>query len=386
MATARRVSEGGRTKVLFILDAFPDPHAGTEGQFWLLLNRLDRERFAPSVLLLRPSPFLQANLKDTPLEVLNVSRLKSLSGLRRIWSAARRARQAGFRLAHIFFNDSAIAFPLPLRLAGLRVIASRRDLGFWYTRGNLPLLRFNARFIDSIVANCKAVKDVVVAQEHYRAERVQVIYNGITRSEPRSDVAAARSGLPDAARTIAIVANLRPLKRIVDAITALAQLGPDAADVNLVVVGEDRDNDGGTSHRQELEQLAASLGVAGRVRFTGKLSDPMPVISASSVCVLCSETEGLSNAIIEYMFAGKPVVCTDAGGNAELVQDGVNGYVVRIGDPSALAAALRRVLESPALSQQFGSKSAEIALSLFDPQSMVHQHMRLYDRLVAGAP
>ena len=86
------------------------------------------------------------------------------------------------------------------------------------------------------------------------------------------------------------------------------------------------------------------------------------------------------------MFAGKPVVCTDAGGNAELVQDGVNGYVVRIGDPSALAAALRRVLESPALSQQFGSKSAEIALSLFDPQSMVHQHMRLYDRLVEGAP
>ena len=240
MATARRVSEGDRTKVLFILDAFPDPHAGTEGQFWLLLNRLDRERFAPSVLLLRPSPFLQANLKDTPLEVLNVSRLKSLSGLRRIWSAARRARKAGFRLAHIFFNDSAIAFPLPLRLAGLRVIASRRDLGFWYTPGNLPLLRFNARFIDSIVANCKAVKDVVVAQEHYRAERVQVIYNGITRSAPRSHVAAtAPPALPAAARTIAIVANLRPLKRIADAITALAQLGPDATDVNLVVVGED---------------------------------------------------------------------------------------------------------------------------------------------------
>jgi glycosyltransferase involved in cell wall biosynthesis len=382
MATAHRLSSGRKLKLLFILDAFPDPHAGTEGQFWLLFNRLDRSRIEPAILLLRPSPFLSANVKDVPLKVLDVTSVKSPRALWRIAGAVRWAKREGFEVAHIFFNDSAVVFPIPLRLAGLRVIVSRRDLGFWYTSATMPLLRLNARFVNAAVANCNAVKRVAHDKEGIPAQRIHVIYNGIIRGESGGSASTReRFGLPRDARLIVIVANLRPLKRNADAVRALGALPGELSDVDLVFVGEDRDGDGGDSHRRELEELARSLRVERRIHFTGKLPDPMPIVAEATVCMLCSETEGLSNAVIEYMLAGKPVVCTDVGGNAELVADGHNGFVIRVGDVTAIAAALVRLLADADLARRMGQWSRERALSLFDPQRMLIEHMALYQRL-----
>lgn len=386
MATAHRLSSGRKLKLLFILDAFPDPHAGTEGQFWLLFNRLDRSRIEPAILLLRASQFLSVNVRDVPLKALNVTSVKSPRALWRIAGAVRWAKRAGFEVAHIFFNDSAVVFPIPLRLAGLRVIVSRRDLGFWYTGTTLPLLRLNARYVDAAVANCNAVKQVVHAKEGIPAHSIHVIYNGIIREEARADAGVReRFGLPRDARLIVIVANLRPLKRNADAVRALGALPGEFADVNLVFVGEDRDGDGGDSHRRELEELARSLRVAQRIHFTGKLPDPMPVVAEATVCMLCSETEGLSNAVIEYMLAGKPVVCTDVGGNPELIEHGRNGYVVPVGDVAQLASRLAELLRSPALREQFGRHSEARAGRLFAAAETCRAHEDLYLSLARAA-
>lgn len=382
MATAHRLSSGRKLKLLFILDAFPDPHAGTEGQFWLLFNRLDRAALEPAILLLRPSPFLSANVQDVPLKVLNVTSVKSPSALWRIAGAVRWAKREGFEVAHIFFNDSAVVFPIPLRLAGLRVIVSRRDLGFWYSSATMPLLRLNARFVDAAVANCNAVKRVVHDKEGIPAQRIHVIYNGIIRSEIGSSAGIReRFGLPPYARLIVIVANLRPLKRNADAIRALGALPGELSDINVVFVGEDRDGDGGNSHRRELEDLARSLGVERRIHFTGKVPDPMPIVAEATLCMLCSETEGLSNAVIEYMLAGKPVVCTDVGGNAELVAHGENGFVVPVGDVPAMVASLTQLLGSEQRRVAFGRESAARAARLFSTDAMCREHHRLYESL-----
>lgn len=383
MATANRLTQAGKLKVLFILDAFPDPGAGTEGQFWLLYRGLDRSRIEPSILLLRHSEFLERHLGREQVRVLEVERLRSPGNLGKILRAARWARAAGFQVAHIFFNDSALVFPLPLALSGIRVIVSRRDLGFWYSRANLPLLRFNVRFVDAVVANCAAVSKIVVASEGYRPAKVRVIYNGITRQLAAHE-ARAEWGLPAGAQILVLVANLRPLKRIGDAIRALARVANEHTRAHLFVVGEDRDA-GGRSHREELQALAQSLGVLDRVRFTGKLADPMPLICAADICMLTSQTEGLSNAVVEYMFSGKPVVCTDAGGNAELIRHEHNGYVAPIGDVDAIAAGLRSLLADARLRDTFGARSAERARALFDPQRMITDHERLYQELAGAA-
>ncbi|AMN47459.1 hypothetical protein ACG33_10165 [Steroidobacter denitrificans] len=383
-------AEGGmsrpseKLKLLYILDAFTDPQAGTEGQFWLLFNQLDRSQVDPAIVLLRPSVWLLEHVKDAPIRVLNVHSLRSPGGLWRILKIVRWARREGYRIAHIFFNDSAIVFPPLLKLAGIKVIVSRRDLGFWYTKANLKLLRFNRRFVDTVIANALAVKSVVESREDYPEKKIRVIYNGLRRDRLSPDDALRRSlGIPENAPILIVVANLRPLKRIDDVINALAKRGNGKQDAHLIVIGEDRPGRDGPSHKAELKSLAASLKISQQLHMIGQIEDPMPILSLANICLLCSETEGLSNAIIEYMLAGKPVVCTNAGGNSELVKHKKNGFVVPIGDVDSIAGAIDGLLADPILMQQMGQASFVRALSMFNPAEMVRHHMDLYLQLHA---
>lgn len=382
--TASADAQTRRIRVLYVLDGYTDPHAGTETQFWLLLRQLDRTRFEPRILLLRRSEFLETHAGDIPVSVLDVGSLRSPRAMWRILCAALRARRDRIDVAHLFFNDVSLVFPPLLRVLGIPVIVSRRDLGFWYTRGNLPLLRLNAPFVSCVVANCEAVRRAVMDAERYSADKVLVIYNGISRepARPGRDVRSELSLSPDAP-LLAIVANLRPLKRVDDAIRALAVVAQAFPEVCLAVVGEDRPGASGVSARQELQALAEELGVAERLRFLGKLEDPMPVMAAADVCLLCSETEGLSNVVIEYMFAGKPVVCTDVGGNSELVVEGQTGHLVPVGDVEGLARAISGLLDDRARARAFGEAARRRALELFEPSAMVKRHESLYARLAA---
>jgi L-malate glycosyltransferase len=387
MATARGLIPGRKLKLLFILDAFPDPLAGTEGQFWLLFKGLDRSRFEPAILLLRPSEFLAANVTDAPVKVLGIERLRSPASLWKVLRAALWARRSGYDIAHIFFNDSAIVFPLPLRLAGLRVIVSRRDLGIWYTRGNLHVLRLVRHFVDRAVANCQSVKNAVCRSERFSSQAVSVIYNAWQPRGgpmPARSIARAALGLSSQAQVITIVANLRPLKRVDDAIRAFAIVKQALPAAQLLIVGEDRTAADGSSMQSQLTALSASLGVQADVRFLGKLQDPTEAIAAADVCLLCSETEGLSNSIIEYMSCNRAVVCTDVGGNPELVESGVNGYCVGVGDVAAIAQRIRELLERPDAAAAMGSESARRVAERFSLAANIRSHTALYAELLSN--
>jgi glycosyltransferase involved in cell wall biosynthesis len=370
--------------ILFILDKFIDATAGTESQIVLLLRMLDRARFTPRVVLLRGPDGLSRHVPDVPVEVVDVQQIRSPLSWWRAWRCAWAARRAGVRLAHIFFNDASAIFPLPLRLAGLRVLISRRDLGFWYTPSLLKLLRLSNRFVDAVVCNARAVQDVVIAQEHVPAARTTVIYNGISR-EPTSasrEELRDRFGLPHDAFVVVTVANLRPLKRIDSAIGALARMKALSPAPMLVVAGADRAGSTGKSHREELESHARSLGVADRVRFLGAVDDPMPLLGCADVAVLCSETEGLSNSVIEYLLAGKPVVCTPVGGSSELVEEGVTGYFFEVGDEATLAARLMDLHANPAVLSRMSRRAMADARTRFDARPMAEAHERLYEHLL----
>jgi len=378
------VDPDSRTKVLFVLDEFPGPYAGTETQFWLLVNGLDRRRFAPSILLLRESSYLREHAGDIPVHVIDVLRLKSVSGLVRIVQAARWARRQGFRIAHIFLNDAALAFPLPLAMLGIKVIVSRRDLGFWYSRMNLPILRLQAKFVSAVVANSRAVADVVTQAEGFAAAAVRVIYNGLARSASLTMMTRTALGVPESAAVVVVVANLRPLKRVGDVVSAIGNLAAQGElKVHLLLVGDDRPGDSGVSHQQELRALAEQVGVAEQVHFLGMMPDPMPVIALSDVCVLASDTEGLSNVIIEYMSAGKPVVATDVGGNSELIVEGATGYLIKPRDVAALERALSNLLRNPTIAAQLGSAGRTRTESVFAARAMIAQHESLYRELLS---
>jgi glycosyltransferase involved in cell wall biosynthesis len=119
------------------------------------------------------------------------------------------------------------------------------------------------------------------------------------------------------------------------------------------------------------------------VHFTGAVAEPVPYIREFTVGVLPSDSEGLSNAILEYMACGVPVVCTNVGGNPEIVRDGESGLLVAARDPAGLADRICRVLENADLAARLSTKGRQVVNGL-SVERMVEAHSALYARLAAA--
>jgi glycosyltransferase involved in cell wall biosynthesis len=129
--------------------------------------------------------------------------------------------------------------------------------------------------------------------------------------------------------------------------------------------------------------LAARLGVSQWVHLLGSTADAVPFVKHLDVCVLSSESEGLSNAVVEYLACGKPAVCTRVGGNPELIQDGESGFLVDAGDVEAMAERIARILSNPLEAQRLGRAAREVFEGQFTSDRMLAGHMALYERLAA---
>jgi len=371
-------------KIMYLVDQYLGPWAGTEGQLLHLLQHLDRSRFEPTMVLLRDSDYVRQNALPCPVRVVGITKLASARSLARMLRLAFVARREGVRLVHCFFNDSALIAPAFLKMFGIRVLASRRDMGIWYTRENLPILRMIARFVDRYVANSAVVKRLVQEQERVPARKISVIYNGYPRDDDDRDsamAAPALAGVEEGAPLVGIVANLRPIKRIDTLVEAFARLSARCPAARLVVVG-DNASEQAKGTMQELEAMARRLAIRDRIVFAGQVSRPAAYISRFTVAVLSSESEGFSNSIIEYMRASRPVVCTNAGGNPEIVEDGVTGLLFPVGDADALADRLNRLLSDRALAQRLGQEGNRKVRSLTLAR-MVGEQMTCYDDVLS---
>ena len=140
-------------------------------------------------------------------------------------------------------------------------------------------------------------------------------------------------------------------------IRAFARIAPETEE-KLLLYGAGELHD-------ELQALIDALGLSGRVRLMGLSADVPNAIKDARCFVMASDYEGLPNALLEAMAAGLPCVATDClgGGPAMVLQNGVNGLLVPMGDEEALAAALRRVLHNPAEAEALGQKARKTAES-----------------------
>lgn len=368
------------------MDYYHDPRGGTEGQVMQLIQALDRARYVPNMTLLRRSKYIEQNGFPCPVMLLGVSRIGSIRSVLKVLHFGFTLRRKNFRIVHCYFNDVSMIAPPLLRVFGIRVLVSRRDMGYWYEPRLLKALRLVSWFVDRYVANSQAVKRVVQQHEHVAAEKISVIYNGFVASPEKHSVAAEvfrRLGAIEGSPIIGMVANIRPIKRIDALIEAFAIVHGNFPLARLAIVG-DYDSKQGEVVQERLAILANQLGVGDYVTFTGGVEDPMSYVSQFSVAVLCSESEGLSNSLIEYMQAGRPIVCTDTGGNPELIQDGFNGFLVPVGNANALADRLIDLLSNGSLAQRLGDAARESVLSTCSLSRMVNEQMACYDEVLKG--
>lgn len=362
-----------RIKVLYIVDSYTSPYAGTEGQLYKLISNLDRDKFEPHLLVFNSSSYISDEGFPCDVTVLGCSKLSSPNTWFSLFECLKQKKREGFKLAHIFFNDPSIIAPPLLKLLGYKTIISRRDMGYWYTSAYLSLLRFNAKLIDFVVVNSKAVKGITCEKEWINPNKVQLIYNGYEHKEINQ---AERVSLQqsDDEVVLGIVANIRPIKRMQDAIEATANLNKKGLNVRLVIVG------GGDS--ADLKALAQNLGVQGKVQFAGSQKNASSYIQGFDICVLNSESEGFSNAIIEYMQHGKPVVCSAVGGNPEIIDDGSVGHLYPMGNVGILTKRLEILCKSTLQRTQFGLNGQEKVTGLYGVSQMLEHHQNLYRQLM----
>jgi glycosyltransferase involved in cell wall biosynthesis len=173
-----------------------------------------------------------------------------------------------------------------------------------------------------------------------------------------------------------MVSSMYKIKRPLDLIEAFSIVSKQIKQAHLVLVG------GGITEIIPLQQFTNNLPIKNRIHILGSVPDPVNIIKHFTVGVLCSESEGLSNAILEYMGCGKPVICTNTGGNPELVQDKYNGFLINVGDVGALADRILQLLSNPKLALEMGMNAQKSFGKTFINKKMVNSYMDLYENLL----
>jgi glycosyltransferase involved in cell wall biosynthesis len=223
-------------------------------------------------------------------------------------------------------------------------------------------LYFLDRISDFIVCNSKAAAVITLKRTKLEVDKVSVIYNGIEfdNSAELLETYERKTG----EQTIGLVARLVHAKDVSTLLRAFSRIYSSFA-VRLIIVGDG-------PLRLNLEEEAAALGISEKVFFMGERSNAKEIIRQFDIGVLTSIYEGLSNAIMEYMLAGKPVVATNIAGNPELVEDGVTGYLFEKGDDERLAFILKDLLSAPEKGIDMGCKGHDKMVASFSVKMLVH--------------
>lgn len=201
------------------------------------------------------------------------------------------------------------------------------------------------------------------------------------------DVALVRAqlGVAPGAQVVGMVGMLIRWKGQHVFLQAMAKVLRDRPRAHALVVGGPAD-DADPQYPQELRALAASLGIEGRVTFTGLRSDVPAVLAACDVCVHASvKPEPFGMVVAEAMAAGRPVVASAAGGPVEQVEEGASGFLVAPGDADALADRIARLLDDPARAVAMGARGRTIVAERFSAERHAALTADVYRRALGRA-
>ena len=313
---------------------------GAEKQLVYMLDALRTAGVALRVYTLEPGGFYEASVRHRGVELLSVRRRGGAAArVVRIAAAVRSWRPHILQAAHFYAN---LYVGIAARLGGALGIGAIRDhpaashaAHGWWTGLHLLAPHF-------LIANSEASRRAA-EQRGVAPAALHVVPNVIEAGPPPRLPGAG------AAPVAALVANLRPKKRIDRFIEALALARTTTPELRGLILGDGPEGPALRGH-------AARLGLGPDVlEFGGHCSDVASRLSAADMLVLSSDHEGFPNVVLEAMDAGLPVVTTPAGDSAIAVVDGVTGFVVGYDDTAAMADRMRRLALDAGLRRRLGA-------------------------------
>ncbi|MCH8250892.1 MAG: glycosyltransferase [Planctomycetes bacterium] len=353
---------------------------GTERMLVALLNAFDPTAFRHVVVTMRaPGPLAAAVPDHTAVVPMNARGPRRFAGL----ALARIARRNQAVLIHA--RNTGCWFDATLaRLTGLR---TGLILGFHGCQDSGPLgasqrrkarlaMRAGARF----ACVSQSGREQLETEAGIPGARISVIPNGVDKGVFGRRVNQSRSATRNAFGfrhgdiVVGIVGSLTPVKGHAILLRAFASAIRSQPQLHLLIVGD------GLLRGELVEQVLA-LRLGEHVRFAGQIDNVPAVLAGFDMYVCASHSEGMSNALLEAMAAGLPIIATDVGDNARVLRDGVDGRIVAAADVDRLASEIVVLARDPDKRRTFAA-AARARVDRFDFAECVRAYERLYASFV----
>ena len=379
-----------KVRILYIIGSLR--LGGAEKQVAELALGLDKSRYEVDICCLNEAGPLVEDIRQNGVKVAvfdvsllygKFNPLSYIHALRHIFGIRRYIKERKPDIVHGYLFTAYIVGAICGRWAGVPVIiASRRSLG--YFKDDKPwrqkLENYVNKKTDYILVNSKAVWEDVLRRERNCEGKIRLIYNGVDLKKYRPDGAVPEMrrewGLGGSDIVVGSVANLIHYKGHLEILEAAAMLKSDFPNLRFVFAGRDGGMEGAI-----LEKISA-LGLEDKIILTGSRVDVENIMPAFDILLLASHEEGFSNVLLEGMACARPIVATNVGGNAESVVDGETGLVIPPRDPTAIAAALRKLLTDGALREQFGRAGRSRVEQYFSRERLIQNMDEFYREII----
>ena len=341
---------------------------GSERQFTVLAQNVSALVFQLNLGCVSHRGSLAGNFGDVPQFPLGGS-LFGWKSLRTRLNLSRHLRHKQVQVAHAFDFYANLTLIPAARFARVPVvIGSHRQLGDLMTPAQFRAQTAAFRWCDAVVCNSQAAAARLAAAGVAR-DKLIVIGNAL----PTAAFEPAASALPHrpGGLRVGMVARMNArYKNHAGFLRVASQIHQRMPDVEFLLVGDG-------PLRPDLEQQAAALGLGDHLIFLGDRRDIPAVLASMDVAVLTSDSESLSNVILEAMAARLPVVAYNVGGNAELVND-QRGALVTAGNENDFANAIQRVLSDAHLREEQGNNACRFVEENFSLDGVRRRYEDLY--------
>lgn len=352
---------------------------GAQRQISYLLHNIDKQKVSPHLIYFRNTSHLVESLVAAGIPVTLVEKQSALD-LKFIWRLLKTLRGMDYDVLHGFNVTAEFWSLLCHKLIRKGVfVSSVRCLFDVLANREQQMKPFVTKNSDFVIANSRSGLESLREQVSLADDQAMVVYNGIGEQQRQTPEQRQRArnaaGYAAEKLTLCIVCRLVPSKNTSMMLNALVQLAPEKLDrLNVIIVGDG----------PEMEPLCrqANSELSGIVHFVGESNDVDQWYRMSDVFVQTSDSEGLSNTVMEAMSHGLAVIATDVGGTNELITNDVEGYLIEKNDHIALAAKIDQLLEQPEVVNTLGCQAVVKIEERFALQTMVSQFENTYQQLL----
>jgi glycosyltransferase involved in cell wall biosynthesis len=315
---------------------------------------------------------------DVVLDVYNKSKLERFLSFFKIYLIARDWQPD---LIHTWGSLSAL-FSVPTKVLLKIPIINNQITSSTPVRNRLSKLInfFNFKFSNFILSNSEAGLLAYNPPPH----KSGVIHNGMNLERFNVQACAIKEeiGIPEDSLIVVMVSRFSLGKDYDTLLEVARKVCEVIANLYFLLVGDGPE-------RPRIQSKAEAMRITERVKLLGKRKDVEAILLSSDIGVLLSNvsivTEGLSNAVMEYMAAGLPVIATNAGGNPEIVDHGVTGYLVNDKDANQISEFALKLATNLVLRKEMGDRGKARIINEFSIDKFVDSHIDVIDYVINGS-